>query len=121
MSEVKRYYYNVFSKEVAEDTEPAVPSEDSRRFVLLEDYAALKAERDALAAAYERMDWALTQEGLQVPDPTPEEVAAAIAEWKAQGAEACVDALLKSDDPDFNNAPHICAMVARSLRKGGAE
>ncbi|MCD5639551.1 hypothetical protein LB424_02890 [Klebsiella pneumoniae] len=37
---------------------------------------------------------------------------------KAEGAEACVRALVTSDDDDFTDAPSICAEVARSLREG---
>lgn len=37
---------------------------------------------------------------------------------KAEGAEACVRALVTSDDDDFTDAPNICAMVAHQLRKG---
>jgi len=42
---------------------------------------------------------------------------AVLAEIRAQGAEACVSALVKSDDDDFTDAPNICAMVAFQLRK----
>lgn len=38
---------------------------------------------------------------------------------KADGAEACVRALVTSDDDDFTDAPNICAMVAYQLRDGG--
>ncbi|HFP9425204.1 TPA: hypothetical protein ACHOZO_003171 [Raoultella ornithinolytica] len=37
---------------------------------------------------------------------------------KAEGAEACVRALVTSDDDDFTDAPNICAEVARSMREG---
>lgn len=37
---------------------------------------------------------------------------------KAEGAEACVRALVTSDDDDFADAPNICAEVARLLREG---
>lgn len=37
---------------------------------------------------------------------------------KAEGAEACVRALVTSDDDDFSDAPNICAEVARLLREG---
>ena len=43
---------------------------------------------------------------------------AAIAGIKAEGAEACVRALVTSDDDDFTDAPNICAMVAYQLREG---
>ncbi|WP_256682255.1 hypothetical protein [Klebsiella grimontii] len=42
-----------------------------------------------------------------------------IVAWiKAEGAEACVRALVTSDDDDFADAPNICAEVARLLREG---
>lgn len=40
-----------------------------------------------------------------------------VAGIKADGAEACVRALVTSDD-DFSDAPNICAMVAYQLREG---
>ncbi|HCB0889394.1 TPA: hypothetical protein MYM97_000413 [Klebsiella pneumoniae] len=42
-----------------------------------------------------------------------------VARIKAEGAEACVRALVTSDDDDFTDAPNICAMVAYQLRDGG--
>ncbi|HHT4680382.1 hypothetical protein [Klebsiella michiganensis] len=44
-----------------------------------------------------------------------------VAGIKADGAEACVMALMTSDDDDFADAPNICAMVACHLRKGASE
>ncbi|EPG9167627.1 hypothetical protein [Klebsiella pneumoniae] len=41
-----------------------------------------------------------------------------VAGIKADGAEACVKALVTSDDDDFTDAPNICAEVARLLREG---
>nr|WP_238159752.1 hypothetical protein [Klebsiella michiganensis] len=41
-----------------------------------------------------------------------------VAGIKAEGAEACVRALVTSDDDDFTDAPNICAMVAFQLREG---
>lgn len=41
-----------------------------------------------------------------------------VAGIKAEGAEACVRALVTSDDDDFSDAPNICAMVAYQLREG---
>ena len=41
-----------------------------------------------------------------------------VAGIKADGAEACVRALVTSDDDDFADAPNICAMVAYQLREG---
>lgn len=41
-----------------------------------------------------------------------------VAGFKADGAEACVRALVTSDDDDFADAPNICAMVAYQLREG---
>lgn len=43
-----------------------------------------------------------------------------LREVRAQGAEACVKALVTSDDDDFIDAPNICANVAAELRQGGA-
>ncbi|EOJ0914801.1 TPA: hypothetical protein ACNFPQ_002144 [Klebsiella pneumoniae] len=40
-----------------------------------------------------------------------------LAGIKAEGAEACVRALVTSDDDDFTDAPNICAMVAFQLRE----
>lgn len=40
-----------------------------------------------------------------------------VAGIKAEGAEACVRALVTSDDDDFADAPNICAMVAYQLRE----
>lgn len=40
-----------------------------------------------------------------------------VAGIKAEGAEACVRALVTSDDDDFSDAPNICAMVAYQLRE----
>ncbi|MDI2691981.1 hypothetical protein [Klebsiella pneumoniae] len=42
-----------------------------------------------------------------------------VAGIKTEGAEACVRALVTSDDDDFTDAPNICAMVAYQLRDGG--
>ncbi|MEX3240481.1 hypothetical protein [Serratia quinivorans] len=44
-------------------------------------------------------------------------LAAIRADAMAEGAEACVRALVTSDDDDFTDAPNICAMVARQLRE----
>ncbi|HHL0251459.1 TPA: hypothetical protein ACQZPM_005097 [Klebsiella pneumoniae] len=41
-----------------------------------------------------------------------------VAGIKAEGAEACIRALVTSDDDDFSDAPNICAMVAYQLREG---
>lgn len=67
----------------------------------IERVAELDAERDtlqqqvnALAAAYERMDWVLTQEGMQLPDPTPEEVVAIKRQWMAEGIQSYVNKVL---------------------------
>lgn len=51
----------------------------------------------------------------QEPTPATDRIVAGI---KADGAEACVRALVTSDDDDFTDAPNICAEVARSLREG---
>ncbi|MGO4744027.1 hypothetical protein [Serratia quinivorans] len=44
-------------------------------------------------------------------------LAAIRADALAEGAEACVRALVTSDDDDFTDAPNICAMVAFQLRE----
>ncbi|WP_420913857.1 hypothetical protein [Klebsiella grimontii] len=49
---------------------------------------------------------------------TPPATDAYLARIKADGAEACVRALVTSDDDDFSDAPNICAMVAYQLREG---
>lgn len=51
----------------------------------------------------------------QVETPATDRIVAGI---KAEGAEACVRALVTSDDDDFTDAPNICAMVAFQLREG---
>ncbi|EMO2287719.1 hypothetical protein REY87_001003 [Klebsiella variicola] len=51
-----------------------------------------------------------------VETPATDRIVAGI---KAEGAEACVRALVTSDDDDFTDAPNICAMVAYQLRDGG--
>ncbi|MBC4256652.1 hypothetical protein H8M44_12395 [Klebsiella pneumoniae] len=53
---------------------------------------------------------------LDVETPVTDRIVARI---KAEGAEACVRALVTSDDDDFTDAPNICAMVAYQLRDGG--
>ena len=57
------------------------------------------------------------QPAIQCVPPTPatDRIVAGI---KAEGAEACVRALVTLDDDDFSDAPNICAMVAYQLRKG---
>lgn len=49
------------------------------------------------------------------PFPATDSIYAGV---KAEGAEACVRALVTSDDDDFADAPNICAMVAFQLREG---
>ncbi|HBX6130233.1 TPA: hypothetical protein MH627_07940 [Klebsiella pneumoniae] len=51
---------------------------------------------------------------LIIETPATDRIVAGI---KADGAEACVRALVTSDD-DFSDAPNICAMVAYQLREG---
>ena len=51
----------------------------------------------------------------EIETPATDRIYAGI---KADGAEACVRALVTSDDDDFTDAPNICAEVARSLREG---
>lgn len=52
---------------------------------------------------------------LDVETPATDRIVAGI---KADGAEACVRALVTSDDDDFSDAPNICAELARLLREG---
>ncbi|RYM47269.1 hypothetical protein BSQ97_25045, partial [Serratia proteamaculans] len=55
-----------------------------------------------------------------IEDETPATdaaIAAIRADAMAEGAEACVRALVTSDDDDFTDAPNICAMVAFQLRE----
>ncbi|SXT80265.1 Uncharacterised protein [Klebsiella pneumoniae] len=52
----------------------------------------------------------------EIETPATDRIVAGI---KADGAEACVRALVTSDDDDFTDAPNICAMVAYQLRDGG--
>ncbi|SWW37166.1 hypothetical protein [Klebsiella pneumoniae] len=52
---------------------------------------------------------------MNLETPATERIVAGI---KAEGAEACVKALVTSDDDDFTDAPNICAMVAFHLREG---
>lgn len=47
-----------------------------------------------------------------------EQITAAIAEFKAQGADMVLRALVTSDDDDFADAPAICGDVAAKLRAG---
>ena len=54
-------------------------------------------------------------DALKPETPATDRIVAGI---KADGAEACVRALVTSDD-DFSDAPNICAMVAYQLRDGG--
>ncbi|WP_200286562.1 hypothetical protein [Pantoea ananatis] len=37
---------------------------------------------------------------------------------RAEGAQMCIDALVKSDDDDFIDAPNICSAVMHALRSG---
>lgn len=53
-----------------------------------------------------------------VETPATDAALAAIrADAMAEGAEACVRALVTSDDDDFTDAPNICSMVAYQLRE----
>ncbi|HHY1018831.1 TPA: hypothetical protein ACVY19_006339, partial [Klebsiella michiganensis] len=52
---------------------------------------------------------------LIIETPATDRIVAGI---KAEGAEACIRALVTSDDDDFSDAPNICAMVAYQLREG---
>ncbi|MGQ5834488.1 hypothetical protein ACUNIZ_08790 [Serratia sp. IR-2025] len=55
----------------------------------------------------------LTYEALKAERDAQQKRADALAE----GAEACVRALVTSDDDDFTDAPNICSMVAYQLRE----
>lgn len=55
------------------------------------------------------------EEAIKKACPATDRIVAGI---KADGAEACVRALVTSDDDDFADAPNICAMVAYQLREG---
>ncbi len=70
--------------------------------------AEVACQQVALEAAMEEFD--------AIETPATDRIVAGI---KAEGAEACVRALVTSDDDDFTDAPNICAMVAYQLRDGG--
>ena len=76
----------------------------------------LKEDRDTLAR-YWIEDGGDEDCAMSYCEPTPatDRIVAGI---KADGAEACVRALVTSDDDDFADAPNICAMVAYQLREG---
>ncbi|HHT0127158.1 TPA: hypothetical protein ACTW2L_004810 [Raoultella planticola] len=57
----------------------------------------------------------ILRESIRIKTPATDRIVAGI---KADGAEACVRALVTSDDDDFADAPNICAEVARLLREG---
>lgn len=69
--------------------------------------AEVVCQQVALGAAMEEFD--------AIETPATDRIVAGI---KAEGAEACVRALVTSDDADFADAPNICAEVARLLREG---
>lgn len=52
-----------------------------------------------------------------MPKPETPATDAAIAEFKAQGADAVLRELVTSDDDDFTDAPAICANVAARCRQ----
>lgn len=58
---------------------------------------------------------AIQRLAIDIETPATDRIVAGI---KAEGAEACVRALVTSDDDDFTDAPNICAMVAFQLREG---
>lgn len=70
--------------------------------------AEVACQQVALEAAIEEFD--------AIETPATDRIVAGV---KAEGAEACVRALVTSDDDDFTDAPNICAMVAYQLRDGG--
>ena len=99
---------------------------------LAEENAALKSSRAILAEnALETCNEESTGNRNKYPNPIRTLVDEAkrnietpatdriVAGIKAEGAEACVRALVTSDDDDFTDAPNICAMVAYQLRDGG--
>lgn len=109
-----------------------------RNAVLVTEVEKLRAERDQLAAENVALKNAITDHSHSVhfcevcgkDDPcSTDDVCYALkdipatdaylAGIKADGAEACVRALVTSDDDDFADAPNICAMVAYQLRDGG--
>ncbi|EPC5061906.1 hypothetical protein ACRZZB_000571 [Klebsiella oxytoca] len=58
---------------------------------------------------------AIQRLAIDIETPATDRIVAGI---KAEGVEACVRALVTSDDDDFADAPNICAMVAYQLREG---
>lgn len=105
---------------------------------LFSELESVRAERDALAvknaelkkfckdAAFdadyesglgmERGGFTDALNNIETP-ATDAALAAIRADAMAEGADACVRALVTSDDDDFTDAPNICAMVARQLRE----
>lgn len=100
-----------------------------------EELAAAGRTIEALAAENARMQSAIERhkEGFTICEACGEEngswnddvcrvlgetpaTDAAIADFRASGAELCVRALVTSDDDGFDDAPNICAMVAHQLR-----
>ncbi|CAH5453354.1 hypothetical protein ACYCI4_11300 [Klebsiella pneumoniae] len=82
---------------------------------LTEENVELKESRNNLAEfIHEELD-ADYPLNMNLETPATERIVAGI---KAEGAEACVKALVTSDDDDFTDAPNICAMVAFHLREG---
>lgn len=118
---VKTYSVNTFDAWLQTEGD-----DTSASYVKYEDYAVLAAECAALKSAIEFADpWLPTcdeelQHRIEMAKQTPatDRIVAGI---KAEGAEACVRALVNSDDDDFTDAPNICAMVAYHLRKGASE
>lgn len=65
----------------------------------------------AMLSAYTKL-----RDGIKTPSTD-----AFLAEVRAQGADECVRQLVISDDDDFSDAPNVCAMVARQLRREAAQ
>ncbi|PHH15866.1 hypothetical protein CRX54_21175 [Klebsiella oxytoca] len=98
---------------------------ETKVMALAKAYQQLAAENVALKAAIDAtIGWQQSTDVenvesvrmlLDINTPATDRIVAGI---KADGAEACVRALVTSDDNDFTDAPNICAEVARLLREG---
>lgn len=95
---------------------------ETKVMALAKAYQQLAAENVALKEAcggngsYRNCPACTFSEYIEAPEtPATDRIVAGI---KADGAEACVRALVTSDDDDFADAPNICAMVAYQLREG---
>lgn len=88
---------------------------------LAKAYQQLAAENVALKGALNKIAFTYPLSAhirgmTTIQTPTTDRIVAGI---KADGAEACVRALVTADEADdFVDAPNICAEVARLLREG---